>query len=130
MGDIRKKARMVHHNQDSLPHLARLKAVGSKHAGAFLNGRLNFHQGPKMSGTEFVEAILFRLGYSRFEQDAICTSGHTDTMRHDSLASNAVSCTTSGDPISRHNEVADYTQRSEVRRLVKTGVSKCRIHGE
>src|SRR3546814_3884301 len=28
MVDIRKKARLVQHHQDSLPHLARLKAVG------------------------------------------------------------------------------------------------------
>src|SRR3546814_11875771 len=96
MVDIRKKARLVHHHQDSLPHLARLKAVGSKHAGAFLNGPLNFHQGPKMSGTEFVEAILFRLGYSRFEQDAICTSGHKDRSEERSVGKECVSTCRSG----------------------------------
>lgn len=125
MVDKRKNlnAQLTQHHQNSLPHLARLKAVGSKYAGAFLNAPLNFHQGPKMSGTEFIEAILFRLGYSRFEQGSTCTSGHKEQKCHDALASHAVSCTTWGDAIRRHNEIADYVksfmaQRFQARREV------------
>src|SRR3546814_19494776 len=53
----------------------------------------------------------------------LCASGHKVPKRHDSLASHAVSCTTGGDTIRRHNEVADYiksfmAQRFRVRREV------------
>lgn len=106
--DVKKKSRLQRFFRADLENLARLKSVGSKYSGAFLNAPLNFHRGPTMTGPEFIEAMLFRIGVSRFPEGSRCTLGHRGTFVHDSLSGHAVTCPIGGDVIRRHNDVADY----------------------
>ena len=84
--------------------IARLRCLGSKHAGDWLTVVPSASLGLNLRGPEFIASLKYRLGCKIYHSESPCPACHQPS---DPLGDHALGCGSQGERIARHNLLRD-----------------------